>query len=214
MSDRTELVVLLGVARQALRDLHDLTGEVDAEYQPRGWDADTPRTRSSGVSRPIPVHLDQDGHPTGRALDGPLGASTVHLHAAVADLVDAGLGDLVAPTRVHADRAPDVAVHLDLLRRLAFGLDHLTGRLPLDDDLAAAAVDCCETILAALDVWPRWLTRDQRRCAGRPEWWSPADGVWELRPRDCQRRIVGRGARCEACKRWLSRLRSSPLAAG
>lgn len=210
MTDRTDLVVLLGVAKESLRLLHTLTDDAEAEYQPRGYDADRPRMRSGGVERPIPVHLDSDGNPTGRALDGPLSASQAHLRAALADLTDAGLGVVVAPTRVYAERVPQFADHLDACRRLRFGLEHVEGRIArgLDDELAQAVTDCCHAILDAVDAWPKWLTRPQRLCAGRPEWWSPRDGEWELRPKDCDRRLNGRGERCEACKRWLSRLRA------
>lgn len=217
-------VVMLGLGKESLRLLIKLTEDAAAEYAPPGYDFDRQRRGSLGLERPIPVRLDRDGNPTGGDLDDALRRSVVKVRGALADLAEVpDLADVIAPTW-HGN-ATLIAEHADLCTRLHYGLLRLEGPYGLlrrEDDRVAlsdrrsingaevasqAAQDACDAILEAVAQWPAWLTRTQRRCAGRPEWWQPSEGEWELRPRDCQRRITSRGHRCDACKRWLTRLR-------
>lgn len=236
MTNLSATVVMLGLGKESLRLLIKLTEDAAAEYAPPGYDFDRQRRGDHGVERPVLIRLskeevDKDGELTGAGgelvradLDDPLRRSVVKLRGALADLAEVpDLADVIAPTW-HGN-ATLIAEHADLCTRLHYGLLRLegpNGLLRREDDWVApgdrrsingaetaaqAAQDACDAILEAVAQWPAWLTRTQRRCAGRPEWWQPSEGEWELRPRDCQRRLTGRGHRCDACKRWLTRLR-------
>lgn len=181
---------LLAGALADLKVLASASIDVAGEYAPAGWDADRIRVSGSPGERPLPVRLDADGNPTGRALDGPW---TAALDELVLGLADAAEIPALRPLLAQPGRKILALAH-DLTHRAVDAL----ARGQLDDDDLGPVADWCDAVAAAVHRLPAYLRHpgEGRICQGHPL------------KRNCTTVVRGR-QRCRRCQAEADRMRGA-----
>lgn len=196
--------------------LSEARQDVLAEYHPRAQTYD-PQRRMQGPPNegPLPIRLDQQGHPQGQRHDGDWRQAMRLLVSALQDAKDAdavrGLLPLIRPLVEH----PDVDSDRDNLSRLSMAHDvthraadalHCEGLSGEDYTLLLGWCEDVSEVVMALPKYLRGADQQQQLCVGREVSTGGRPAVPEMCP---DRRVATEGSRCSACKRYTSRTRAS-----